>query len=164
MFGRDAEGDLADAVAASCAIPGFYRPVQIGGRRYVDGGVCSASNLDLLRREGLDLVIALNPLSGRPGVARRLRHEARKLIEAGTDVLLIEPRGELRGNLMARGRRNEVMEAAHINVCERLRDPAVRAQLRDLPPGHPLAVRRPAAPPAAGGTLRDDVVSARLAA
>ena len=31
------------AVAASCAIPGFYRPVKIGRRRYVDGGVCSAS-------------------------------------------------------------------------------------------------------------------------
>ena len=40
---------LADAVAASCAIPGFYRPVEIGGRRYVDGGLYSASNLDLLR-------------------------------------------------------------------------------------------------------------------
>ncbi len=41
---------VADAVAASCAIPGFYRPVKIGSRRYVDGGVCSASNLDLLAR------------------------------------------------------------------------------------------------------------------
>ena len=55
--------EIADAVAASCAIPGFYRPVRIGGRRYVDGGVCSASNLDLLAGRGLDLVICLNPLS-----------------------------------------------------------------------------------------------------
>ena len=52
-----------EAVAASCAIPGFYRPVRIGGRRYVDGGVCSASNLDLLAGRGLDLVVCLNPLS-----------------------------------------------------------------------------------------------------
>ena len=37
-----------DAVAASCAIPGFYHPVEIGGRRYVDGGVRSTSNLDVL--------------------------------------------------------------------------------------------------------------------
>src|SRR3982751_4213512 len=54
---------IADAVAASCAIPGFYRPVRIGRRRYIDGGVCSASNLDLLAGRGLDLVICLNPLS-----------------------------------------------------------------------------------------------------
>src|SRR3954453_5942500 len=31
--------DLADAVAASCAIPGIYHPVTIQGRRYVDGGI-----------------------------------------------------------------------------------------------------------------------------
>src|ERR671929_61051 len=64
-FGRaDAPpADLADAVAASCAIPGFYPPVTIGGRRYVDGGLYSTSNLDLLRDEGLDLVICLNPTS-----------------------------------------------------------------------------------------------------
>ena len=55
--------ELADAVAASCAIPGFYRPVEIGGRRYVDGGMYSTSNLDLLRAEALDLVICLNPTS-----------------------------------------------------------------------------------------------------
>ena len=59
--------EIADAVAASCAIPGFYRPVRIGGRRYVDGGVCSASNLDLLAGRGLDLVICLNPLSSTAG-------------------------------------------------------------------------------------------------
>ena len=45
---RAPPAELADAVAASCAIPGFYRPVRIGGRDYVDGGVRSASNLDLL--------------------------------------------------------------------------------------------------------------------
>ena len=64
-FGRAGapEAELADAVAASCAIPGFYHPVKIGGRRYVDGGLYSNSNLDLLRDEDLDLVICLNPTS-----------------------------------------------------------------------------------------------------
>ncbi len=64
-FGRAAapDADLADAVAASCAIPGIYYPVTVGGRRFVDGGIYSASNLDLLRNEGLDLVICLNPTS-----------------------------------------------------------------------------------------------------
>jgi NTE family protein len=66
-FGRlDAPNvQIADAVAASCAIPGFYRPVKAGRRRYIDGGVCSASNLDLVAGRGLDLVICLNPLTSR---------------------------------------------------------------------------------------------------
>src|SRR5262245_15750451 len=64
-FGRlgSPRAQIADAVAASCAIPGFYRPVKIGGRRYVDGGVCSVSNMDLVAGRGLDLVICLNPLT-----------------------------------------------------------------------------------------------------
>ncbi|MEA2146597.1 MAG: hypothetical protein QOG59_2184, partial [Solirubrobacteraceae bacterium] len=64
-FGRQGSppGTLPDAVAASCAIPGFYRNVEIGGRRYVDGGIRSTSNLDVLREEPLDLVVALNPMS-----------------------------------------------------------------------------------------------------
>jgi NTE family protein len=64
-FGRlgSPRAHIADAVAASCAIPGFYRPVKIGGRRYVDGGVCSVSNMDLVAGRGLDLVICLNPLT-----------------------------------------------------------------------------------------------------
>jgi NTE family protein len=64
-FGRlgSPRAHIADAVAASCAIPGFYRPVKIGRRRYVDGGVCSASSLDLVAGRGVDLVICLNPLT-----------------------------------------------------------------------------------------------------
>src|SRR5215212_5208549 len=69
-FGREdaPPAELAQAVAASCAIPGFYRPVSIGGRLYVDGGVYSNSNLDVFRREGLDLAICLNPTSTRADV------------------------------------------------------------------------------------------------
>ena len=65
VFGRldSPNAEIADAVAASCAIPAFYRPVKIGDRRYVDGGVCSASSMDLVAGRGLDLVICLNPLS-----------------------------------------------------------------------------------------------------
>src|SRR3954452_19113566 len=64
-FGRgDAPpAELADAVAASCAIPGFYHPVTIDGRRYVDGGLWSTSNLATLRNERLALVVCLNPWS-----------------------------------------------------------------------------------------------------
>src|SRR5205085_6967387 len=110
-FGRAGapDADLADAVAASCAIPGFYRPVEIAGRRYVDGGIYSASNLDLLRDCGLDLVICMNPTSTlaerprttnplgrvaeavRAGSGRRLGSEAKKVRASGTEVVLIQP-------------------------------------------------------------------------
>ena len=36
------------AVAASCAIPAFFAPVSIDGVRYVDGGVHSPTNADLV--------------------------------------------------------------------------------------------------------------------
>src|SRR4051795_645700 len=108
-FGRDdaPQAELADAVAASCAIPGFYHPVTIGGRRYVDGGLWSTSNLDILRNETLDLVICLKPTSSPPPPlawnpaeriaaamrrvsGRRLGSEAKKLRAAGKKVVLIQ--------------------------------------------------------------------------
>ncbi|BBX63087.1 hypothetical protein MSAS_22610 [Mycobacterium saskatchewanense] len=45
VFDRDSGVDLVDAVAASCAVPGAWPPVTIGGRRYMDGGVASPVNL-----------------------------------------------------------------------------------------------------------------------
>jgi NTE family protein len=39
---------LADAVTASCSIPGWYAPTVIDGVRYVDGGVASNASTDLL--------------------------------------------------------------------------------------------------------------------
>jgi NTE family protein len=41
------QADVPDAVAASCAVPGLFCPVRIGGRDYVDGGVWSPANLDI---------------------------------------------------------------------------------------------------------------------
>jgi NTE family protein len=160
-------------VAASCAIPGFYRPVRIGGRRYVDGGVCSPSNLDLVAGRGLDLVICLNPLtssdkdeglldllplftngSGR----RRLAHEERKLRRFGSEVLVIEPTAEDRAvmgrNWMNGERRRQVIETACRTVAAQLRAPAVRALARDLPAGEPHKVKRPPGPPSSWPELR----------
>ena len=43
--------------------PSLYYPVSVDGRSYVDGGIYSTSNLDLVRYLDLDLVICLNPTS-----------------------------------------------------------------------------------------------------
>ncbi len=168
-FGRKGAppAKLEDAVAASCSIPGFYRPVRIGGRLYVDGGIWSTSNLDVLRGQGLDLVICLNPTSSLHPIraldpvsafglifnrasGRRLGSEAKRLRAEGTEVVLIQPTGrdlEAMGvNLMSRGNRNEVIAVARETVAEQLSEPAIGGRLADLPQGDPDMVRRPERP------------------
>jgi NTE family protein len=53
-------GNTGQAVRASCSIPGIFRPVQIGDRMYVDGGVVSPIAVDAARRLGADIVIAVD--------------------------------------------------------------------------------------------------------
>jgi NTE family protein len=156
VFGREGapEADLADAVAASCAIPGYFEPVQIGDRWYVDGGVHSMSNAALLEEEGLDLVLVFNPLSGRAGMkgwnpldrvesairraaARQLDVEVARLLDAGTHVVVIEPTADdliaIGHNLMNARRCMRVLEVALKSTTRQLRSPGVRGLLGLLP-------------------------------
>jgi NTE family protein len=59
VFTRDSGVALVDAVAASCAVPGVWPPVTIGGRRFIDGGVRSMANADLAA--GADRVLVIQP-------------------------------------------------------------------------------------------------------
>ncbi len=63
LFGQEGapRASLPEAVVASCSIPGWYEPVIIGGRRYVDGGVRSATSLDVLRGTQVQDVYVLAP-------------------------------------------------------------------------------------------------------
>ena len=174
-FGRlDApRAAMADAVAASCAIPGVYRPVRIGGRRYVDGGVCSPSNLDLVAGRGLDLVICLNPLTGanpragpvdwltalsRVEARWRVALEMRKVRRFGTEVVLIEPTREdaaaMGRNWMSGERRQQVIETAEATVARQLEAPGVGDLLAGLPTGEAHKIRRPSGPPSTWPELR----------
>jgi NTE family protein len=175
-FGRDGspEAHLADAVAASCAIPGFYHPVEIGGRRYVDGGVYSTSNLDIVRDERLDLVICLNPTSTlhpiraldprewaslvtRRASGRRLGSEAKKLRQLGVPVVLIQPTGAdleaMSRNLMSTRNRNRVIEVARRTVAEQLAAAEHADLLAALPAGPPERIGKPEGPPSTWPTL-----------
>jgi NTE family protein len=58
-FDRDSGVDLVDAVAASCAVPGIWPPVVIGGHKYMDGGMRTLANADLAA--GADRVLLLVP-------------------------------------------------------------------------------------------------------
>jgi NTE family protein len=61
VFGK---GNAGQAVRASCAVPGVFRPVRIGTVLYVDGGVVSPVPVEAARRQGADVVIAVD-ISGR---------------------------------------------------------------------------------------------------
>lgn len=56
---------LAEAVAASSAIPLVFRPFELAGRYYVDGGVVSGTHADLVlgNPSPLDLVLVLAPMA-----------------------------------------------------------------------------------------------------
>jgi NTE family protein len=57
VFDRDSGIDLIDAVAASCAVPGAWPPVQVGDRCYMDGGVRSGVNLGVADDCGTAVVL-----------------------------------------------------------------------------------------------------------
>lgn len=68
VFGRDDdEATVAEAVRASCAIPALFEPVTVGGRRYIDGGLHSYTNADLMGPPSLDVVVVSSPMSGTAG-------------------------------------------------------------------------------------------------
>lgn len=56
MFDR---GPIALAVNASCAIPGVFVPVEIGGKIFVDGGVTDPIPVDFAIKKGAEVVIAV---------------------------------------------------------------------------------------------------------
>lgn len=133
VFGRDGSPPalLSEAVRASCAIPGWFSPVTISGRRYVDGGTMSSASADTLSALGLDEVWVFAPMASlrpdsptttgaraerafRRSVTRRLLKEAGRLQDAGTTVRLVTPGPDdlavLGANMMDPSRRREVLE------------------------------------------------------
>jgi NTE family protein len=75
------------AVLASCAVPGVFPPVEIGGREYVDGGVWSPTNLDAAPAGRGTRVLCLVPTAA----SRALR--APTLAAAATETLALRARG-----------------------------------------------------------------------
>ncbi len=60
VFTAEDGADLVDVVAGSCAVPGIWPPMTIDGRRYIDGGVRSSTNVDLVA--DYDIVLVLAPV------------------------------------------------------------------------------------------------------
>jgi NTE family protein len=76
VFGAGGRTDcsVVEAVLASMALPLYLPPVEIGGRRYMDGGVLQVLPLDVAAAIPADLVLAVDvgPVAAapRPGVPR----------------------------------------------------------------------------------------------
>ncbi len=164
VFGRAGapRAHIAEAVAASCSIPGFFQPVRINDRVYVDGGLHSMSNADLLADRGLDLVVVLSPLSARDThtgwtplqrlhaglrrlAAAQLDREVAKLLDAGTHVLVLEPDADdvqvMGDNVMDPTRSLEVARSALVSMSAKIRQSELRELLSLLPRRRSLAAR-----------------------
>ena len=118
--------ETGEAVMASCAIPGWFAPVELAGGPYVDGGCWSATNADLMLGRGLDEVYVLAPM------ALRLHPQGRAEPGRGTVAALREwrdrdrPRGVL-AQLVSRYRRAVTRQM--LREARLLRAAGIRVQL-----------------------------------
>jgi NTE family protein len=108
--------------------------VEIAGTEYVDGGVHSATNADVLRSEHLDVVLVISSMSAARGSAngadgwirrtvhRRMEREIARLQKGGFRVMSLEPGAESRRAMglraMAEDRAPQVIEAAYEETRE----------------------------------------------
>lgn len=95
LFGKgyDAETPISKAVAASCCVPGLFRPYEINGRYHLDGEIARTLSADVAVEAGADIVIISNiyrPAEGereRRSVARR---GAFQVMNQSLNILLTE--------------------------------------------------------------------------
>lgn len=135
VFGRPGApvAPLASAVMASCAIPGWFTPVEISGRTYIDGGAVSATSVDVLAHTGVDEVYVIAPMVSfetdspssiqarlerrwRAQVTKVCRDEMALLRAAGSSVYAIGPGPDdleaIGANLMDARRRQLVLDTS----------------------------------------------------
>jgi NTE family protein len=123
MFGtRDAPAaSVGQAVEASCAIPGVFRPVRVDGRSYVDGGAWSPTNMDTAEVRRGARVLCLNPTASMRAVGPISRSaaavEALALESRGARVRTLSPdrasSSAMGVNLMDAGPRERVAAAGY---------------------------------------------------
>lgn len=135
VFGRAGapHASLSEAVMASCAIPGWFTPVKIGNRTYVDGGAVSATSIDVVSHDGYDEVYVIAPMSltqsdhpksltaklerqWRGVVARTAASEITDVEAGGARVFMASPTAEdltaIGTNLMDSTRRKLVLQTS----------------------------------------------------
>jgi len=142
---------LADAVQASCAIPGIYKPVKVGDVTLVDGGAHSTTNLDLAADFGCPLIICVAPMAFdtserlpsavqrlvRMFPARKLSAEVAEARRSGAEVLMIRPSArdlQIQGlNMMRPAGMELVAKSAYESTARALSTDRFTSALSGLP-------------------------------
>ena len=64
VFGEDGWSDvpISKAVECSTCLPIVYKPVDLKGRQFVDGGIRSTTNVDIAVEKGAKFIVVVNPL------------------------------------------------------------------------------------------------------
>ena len=75
------KGQLVEAVYTSIAVPGIFEPKMEKGRMIVDGGVSDPVPVDILLKQGVKKIIAVNVLPGPKDIYERNRLIKKRLEE-----------------------------------------------------------------------------------
>ncbi len=106
---------LGRAIASSCSVPGIFPPITIKGRRYVDGGMRSATNIDVVAGAARVLAVVVESGMTTDAMRRRVRDEIAAIERMGGKVETIVPNAECIAvfgpNLMDASRRADVAKA-----------------------------------------------------
>ncbi|HYF44590.1 MAG TPA: patatin-like phospholipase family protein, partial [Acidimicrobiales bacterium] len=147
VFGRDeptADLDLAIAVQASSAIPGYFTPVRVHGEDHVDGGAHSPTNADLVAGLGYDVVVAVSPMSAErsalrpdPGSVPRafchwyLDRELDAVRRTGSTTVAFEPTAadlrHMRGSALSYEHESDIVFQARQSVLRRIERSGARS-------------------------------------
>ena len=115
VFGPDSGIGLVEACAASCAVPGLFRPVTHDGVAYSDGGFYSPTNADVIIDSRSSRALVLSPMSSpfntrpvspdhpiRVALHGIVATERRNLLRHGIVATVIEPTQAVRRAIGAR--------------------------------------------------------------
>jgi NTE family protein len=142
------EGDVAFAIRASCAVPGWYVPVADGhGRQLVDGGIVSLIPVGAARSLGPDIVVGVDvnwegaKFLGPPRTALGVLFQSMMVVQRtasrhelrSADVSVLPRVGHIRWDEMRRG--PELVAAGEAAAREAL--PQIERLLAQRPPAHP---------------------------
>jgi NTE family protein len=125
-------GDLATAIQASCALPGVFVPVNLDGRKLIDGGVVAPVPTKAVRKLGAEIVIAVDVIAsgatywGTPSTllgvffqaAMMLLRTAGKHQHYRADVVIIPQIAHLRPDEI--GKMNEFIKAGEAAALEKI--------------------------------------------
>jgi NTE family protein len=145
VFGAPAPASLSAALAASCAVPGYFAGVEIDGDTYVDGGVISATNADVLAQYDLDLVIVISPMTGTarfPSMSHAVRRLCRRTLDGelcvlrrrGIPTVVVEPGADVTRNMsmdfMSDRASTDIVRSAFFDTGEQIKNSALLRALR----------------------------------